>query len=84
MDVKVDRAGRLVIPARMRRSLGLDENGGIVEIVDGPDGVELRAKDAETASLTRDEHGLLVIEVDRRVTNDEVLSAIRQDRERRG
>lgn len=84
VDVKVDKAGRLVIPAHMRRALGLGDDGGVVEILDGPDGLELRAKDRAPASVTRDEHGLLVIDVDRRVTNDEVLAAIDQDRERRG
>lgn len=84
MEVKVDRAGRMVIPAGIRRLLGLGTNGGVVELVDGPDGISIRSREAATPGPTRDEHGLLVLDVGREVTNDEVLEAIERDRARRG
>ena len=42
MRTKVDSSGRLVIPARFRRQLGIADGGGEVELIDTPDGVLLR------------------------------------------
>ena len=42
MPPKIDGAGRIVIPAAIRRAFGLGSSGGELELVDTPDGVLLR------------------------------------------
>lgn len=84
MEVKVDAAGRMVIPARLRRLLGLGEDGGTVEVVDTADGLSIRPQDESPPRIQRDEHGLLVIDTGREVTAREVSDAIDEDRARRG
>lgn len=80
MRTRVDGSGRVVIPAAIRRDLGIGPEGGEVELLDTSDGVLLRPIGAPTPR--RDERGLLVVELDRRVSTDEVAGAIREDRER--
>jgi AbrB family looped-hinge helix DNA binding protein len=80
MRTKVDRSGRVVIPARIRRSLGLPDEGGEIELLDTPDGVLLRSTDAPVPR--RDDRGLMVVEVGRSVSTQEVVEAVRADRER--
>lgn len=81
--VKVDGAGRMVIPADLRRRLGLDERGGVVELELEPDHLAIRPlRDRREPEL--DEHGLMVLDVGRAVTADEVTTAIDVDRDQRG
>lgn len=84
MEVKVDASGRMVIPARLRRLLGIGEDGGTVDVVDTADGLSIRPHDDSPPQIHRDEHGLLVIDTGRVVTTREVSDAIDEDRARRG
>lgn len=84
MEVRVDGAGRMVIPARLRRLLGLGEQGGTVEVEDTADGLSIRPRDVDRPGIRRDEHGLLVIDTGRQVSAREVSDAIDEDRSRRG
>lgn len=84
MDVKVDGAGRMVIPARLRRRLGIGTDGGVVGVEEAGDGLVLRPRDVDRPDIHQDEHGLLVIDVARDVTAEEVSDAIDADRARRG
>jgi AbrB family looped-hinge helix DNA binding protein len=77
---KVDSSGRVVIPAAVRRQLGIPEQGGEVELFDTPDGVLIRS--AAAPALRRDELGLMVVELGRPVTAQEVAAAIDSDRAR--
>lgn len=76
MEVSVDRAGRMVIPAPVRRTLRIGQDGGAVELEEGPEGIVLRPLDRPNTSLSRDEHGLLVIDVGRPVTAAELDTAL--------
>jgi AbrB family looped-hinge helix DNA binding protein len=80
MRTKIDSSGRVVIPADIRRQLGISEQGDEVELFDTPDGVLIRAAKAPTPR--RDERGLLVAELGRPVTTREVVAAVTTDRER--
>ena len=80
MRTRIDGSGRVVIPARIRRALGIGDDGGEVELLDTPDGVLLRPPG--TPSPTRNERGMMVVELGRPVTTEEVADAIREDRER--
>lgn len=57
MNVRVDKAGRLVLPKAIRQRLGL-KNGGRVALEQGPDGVTLRP--TKTGPKFANEHGVLV------------------------
>lgn len=81
MRRKVDSSGRLVIPARFRRQLGIADGGGEVELIDTPDGVLLRHIGPPVPR--RDARGLAVVELGRPVTNGEVVAAVTADRESR-
>jgi len=80
MATKVDASGRIVIPADIRRHLGLPDEGGEVDLIDTPDGVLIRP--VHTPVPRRDERGLLVVKLQRPVTTQEVVDAVRVDRER--
>lgn len=80
MPTKVDASGRIVIPADIRRHLGLPDEGGEVDLIDTPDGVLIRPVRAPMPR--RDERGLLVVDLQRPVTTREVIEAVRVDRER--
>ncbi len=80
MRTKIDSSGRVVIPADIRRQLGISELGDEVELFDTPDGVLIRA--AKALAPRRDERGLLVVELGRPVTTHEVVAAVTTDRER--
>lgn len=84
MEVRVDGAGRMVIPARLRRLLGIGDDGGVVEVEDTGDGLMLRPPDRERPEIRPDGHGLLVIDIGRDVSTDEVRDAIDDDRGHRG
>lgn len=79
MRTKVDGSGRVVIPAAIRRALGIGSTGGAVELVDTPDGVLLRPTGTPTARY--DARGLMIVELGRSVTAEEVADAVREDRE---
>ena len=81
MRTKIDGAGRVVIPAAIRRAFGIGESGGELELVDTPDGVLLRPL-VPTPTL-REEHGLTVASLGRPVEHEEVTEAIRHDRQQR-
>ncbi|PYY14180.1 MAG: hypothetical protein DMG60_20550 [Acidobacteria bacterium] len=57
MNVRVDKAGRLVLPKAIRQRLGL-KNGGRITLEEGPEGVTLRP--AKTTPKFANEHGVLV------------------------
>ncbi len=80
MRTKVDSSGRVVIPAGIRRQLGITEQGGEVDLIDTPDGVLIRPVDIPVPRP--DERGLLVVDLGRPVTTDEVSDAIAADRKR--
>ena len=85
MEVEVDSAGRMVIPATLRRALGIGDDGGVVEVEDTPDG----PGDPPVATWTpwtvqRNADGLLVIDVGREVTIGKSSDAIHEDRRQRG
>lgn len=77
--VKIDRSGRVVIPAELREELGLVDE---VELVDTPDGLLLRSPIRPV--LTVDEHGLRVVHVGRPVSVADVRRAVDEDRDARG
>lgn len=82
-EVRVDGAGRMVIPAALRARLGLDEAGGAVQVEFESDHLTVRPlRDRRDPEV--DEHGLLVLDVGRAVTTDEVAAAIESDRDQRG
>lgn len=80
MRTKVDASGRVVIPAQIRRQLGISEAGDEVDLIDTPDGVLIRAARAPVPQ--QDDRGLLVVEVGRPVTTHEVSAAVSADRDR--
>jgi len=80
MKARIDGSGRVVIPARIRRELGIGRDGGEVELLDTPDGVLLRPLGGPIPQ--RNEHGMLVVAIGHEVTADEVASAIDEDRQR--
>ena len=84
LEVKVDGAGRMVIPAALRRALGIGDDGGVVEVEDTPEGLVIHPQDVDAVDVQRNADGLLVIDVGREVTNREVLDAIDEDRRQRG
>jgi bifunctional DNA-binding transcriptional regulator/antitoxin component of YhaV-PrlF toxin-antitoxin module len=75
--VHVDKQGRLVLPQHVREEL-VDVPGDVL-LEWTPDGVLLRAVHGPT-SVRLAADGLPVLDLDRPVTNEEVLAAI--DRER--
>ena len=77
LKVHVDKQGRLVLPQRLREEL-VDVPGDVIA-ERTQDGVLLRAVHGPTNVRVADD-GLPVLDVDRPVTNQEVLAAI--DRER--
>ncbi|MCC5947000.1 MAG: AbrB/MazE/SpoVT family DNA-binding domain-containing protein [Nitriliruptoraceae bacterium] len=79
MRTKIDGAGRVVIPAAIRRAFGIGPQGGELDLVDTPDGVLLRPVDH--AAVARKERGLTVASLGRPVEQSEVAEAIRSDRE---
>lgn len=81
-EVKVDAAGRMVIPVQLRRSLGLD-GGGVVVLDEGADGVVLQPLQGARAAPVVDERGLVVLDPGRTVSQEEVAEAIAADRDRR-
>lgn len=81
MRMKIDGAGRVVIPAAIRRSFGIGPHGGDLELLVTPDGVLLRPLDGSVA--TREQRGLTVVSVGRRVERTEVADAVRHDRDDR-
>ena len=76
-SVRIDRQGRLVIPQHLRDEL-LDVPGEVV-IERTADGLLIRPANANT-NVRLAEDGLPVLNVDRPVTNDEVLDAIAAER----
>ena len=82
MRTRIDGSGRVVIPAPVRRELGIGQEAGELELLDTPDEVLLRPLGAPTPR--RGERGLMVVELGRPVTTDEVSVAIRDGRERAG
>lgn len=80
--VKVDGAGRMVIPADLRKRLGLDDTGGVVDVELEPDHLAIRPL-RDRQDPEEDEHGLLVLDVGRAVTADEVADAVDSDRDQR-
>lgn len=78
MAIRIDKAGRLVVPLELRRALRL-EDGGEVELSLSADGLCLR-RVAPEASVTV-EHGIPVVSLGgATVTNDSVLDVIDRDR----
>ena len=57
MNVRIDKAGRFVLPKSVRERLGV-KNGGTLTIEEGPEGVTLKSK----SNIPRfvDEDGILV------------------------
>lgn len=82
-EVKVDGSGRMVIPVRLRRSLGLGNGGGTVVLDESADGIILQPRPGARAAPAIDEHGLVVLDLGRRVGVDEVAVAVAADRDRR-
>ena len=81
MRTRIDGAGRVVIPAAIRRAFGIGASGGELELVDTADGVLLRP--VREAVVTSEHRGLTIASVGRPVESAEVSEAIRQDREDR-
>jgi bifunctional DNA-binding transcriptional regulator/antitoxin component of YhaV-PrlF toxin-antitoxin module len=77
LRVHVDKQGRLVLPQRLREDL-VDVPGDVL-LERTADGVLLRAIRGPSSVRLADD-GLPVLDLDRAVTNEEVLAAI--DRER--
>jgi bifunctional DNA-binding transcriptional regulator/antitoxin component of YhaV-PrlF toxin-antitoxin module len=75
--VHVDKQGRLVLPQGVREEL-VDVPGDVL-LERTPDGVLLRPVHGPTSVRLGDD-GLPVLDLDRTVTNEEVLAAIDRDR----
>lgn len=84
MRVKIDAAGRIVIPRQMRRRLGV-EGAGEVEINDRADRLEIRP--APTPMRTaRSSSGVLVLQPEQELptmTGDAVRDAVERTRQAR-
>jgi bifunctional DNA-binding transcriptional regulator/antitoxin component of YhaV-PrlF toxin-antitoxin module len=78
--VKIDGQGRMVIPARLRDEI--TTTPGEVIVKQTPEGLLLMAASHE-GSVDNGDDGLPVLLLDRAVTNDDVLSAVDDERMRR-
>jgi AbrB family looped-hinge helix DNA binding protein len=58
MNVRIDSAGRIVVPKRVRERLGLKRNSEL-ELEESGDGIVLKPVKQESA-LVRDKHGWVV------------------------
>ena len=79
MTLRIDRAGRIVVPKPIRDRLGL-QPGSALELEETPDGLRIRAQE-HAASLTKKD-GFLVYTGELPPGFD-VLHAIERDREDR-
>ena len=79
MNVKMDRAGRIVLPKLVRQKLGL-KNGGTLIVEEAPDAVTLRPMRHGTKFA--DEHGVLVYigKVPKGINWDKLLDEEREAR----
>lgn len=78
--MRIDKQGRLVLPRAVREEL-VDLPGELV-LERTPDGVLLRPVQAGT-QVRLAEDGLPVLDIDREVTNEEVMAAIDDERSSR-
>jgi AbrB family looped-hinge helix DNA binding protein len=81
MNVRMDKAGRIVLPRPIRQRLGL-KNGGTLTIEEGPDGITLRP--VRHGSKFADEQGVLVYvgKVPKGINWDKLLDEEREARMR--
>ena len=79
--IKMDRAGRVVIPRATRERYGLADRAHELEVEETVDGIVLRPR-GEEASLERHPSGWLVFRSEEPDTLDPVR-AVNQSRERR-
>ncbi len=79
MNVKIDKAGRLVLPKRMRERLRLHA-GAALELEEHPEGLILRPV-ARRASMAQ-EHGIWVHlgKIPEGLGWDELVDAVREER----
>ena len=79
MTLKLDKAGRLVIPKRQRERLGLAPDSAL-ELIEQPGGLLLKVLAEEPAMVQR--HGLLVHQGRAEAGADwqRVLDAVREER----
>lgn len=77
METTLDRFGRVVLPKRVRKSLGL-EPGDVLEIVEDQGGVRLQPLTEESALVWKG--GVLV---HHGTPTGDLTDAVRQDREER-
>jgi AbrB family looped-hinge helix DNA binding protein len=79
MKLKIDRAGRIVLPKPTRDRLGL-RAGTDLELVEGPDGVTLRPIHRRSSLVRK---GRFLIHTGVLPAGCDVLKAIEDDREQR-
>lgn len=80
--VKVDAAGRLVLPQELRQAFGVDD-GGHVLLVDEHGRLEIRRDPATVTVESRDGWPVVVIDGDVRFTAQDTAAAVAADRDDR-
>ena len=81
VSVKVDRQGRVVIPLHERQRLGV-EAGGILTLIETPEGVLLERRRPADVRIAGDGLPVVSIEGLGPVSNEDSVEAIHRERDR--
>ena len=79
MNLKIDRAGRIVVPKPIRQRLGLQPNTEI-EIVEQADGVLLRPLERRPSMIKKDGLWVHLGQIDATYDLDRLIDDVREER----
>ena len=79
MTLKIDKAGRIVLPKQTRDRLGL-RAGSDLELFEGPEGVTLKPRRTRPSLIRK---GNFLVHVGKLPPSYDIVGAIEQDREER-
>lgn len=79
-EVRIDRQGRVVIPRADRERLGV-RDGGVLELVSTPEGVQLERRRRVEVAIAEDGVPLVTVEDVGTVRNDDAVGAIHRQRD---
>jgi AbrB family looped-hinge helix DNA binding protein len=79
MNLKIDRAGRIVVPKPIRQRLGLQPNTEI-ELVEQADGVLLRPLEHQSPMVKKDGLWVHLGQVDETYDFDRLIDDVREER----